>query len=127
MLHGMGTVLTDWRFVPLAGNSSSHRAVFDVIFAATSKTTTTATMTTTTTTTTITTTTTRTPLLARLLEGLQSERGFVLPCNVPSDRVVPRERPLAERARHSDPLVTLPYVGSQVRLVAVQLLAVRTL
>ena len=79
--------------------------------------------------------TTGTPLLrhrvrhrvVRLLKRLQIELGFVLPCDVPSDRVVPRERPRAERARHSDPLVTLPYVGAQVRLVAVQLLAERAL
>lgn len=78
---------------------------------------------------------TRTPLLGhrvrhrvvRLLEGLQVELGFVLARDVPSHGVVPRERPLAERAWHPDPLVALPYVGAQVRLVAVQLLAVRAL
>lgn len=84
---------------------------------------------------TITTAMTRTPLLrhrvrhrmVRLLEGLQIQLGFVLARDVPSHRVVPRERPLTERARHPDALMALPYVGAQICLVAVQFLAVRTL
>ena len=65
--------------------------------------------------------------VVRLLERLHVQLGFVLPRDVPSDGVVPRERPRAERTRHPDALVTLPYVGAQVRLVAVQSLAERTL
>lgn len=77
----------------------------------------------------------RTPLLrhrvrhrvVRLLERLQVQLGLVLARYVPSHGVVARERPLAERARYPDTLVALPYVGAQVCLVAVQLLAVRAL
>lgn len=54
-----------------------------------------------------------------LLEGLHVELGFVLPRDVPSDGVIPGERPRAERTRHSDALVTLPYVSAQIRLVAI--------
>lgn len=63
-----------------------------------------------------------------LLECLHVEgQLFVLPCNVPSDRVVPGERARAMRTVHPDALVTLSYVGPQVRLVAVQSVAVGTL
>lgn len=62
-----------------------------------------------------------------LLEGLQVELLLVLPRDVPSDRVVSGERPRAERTRHPDTLVTLAYVGAQIRLVAVQSLAEGTL
>lgn len=52
---------------------------------------------------------------------------FVLPGDVSPHRVVPRERPRAVRTVHPDALVPLPDVRSQVRLVAVQSLAERTL
>ena len=52
---------------------------------------------------------------------------LVLPRNVPSHRVVPRERPRAVRTVHPDALVPLPDVRSQVRLVAVQPLTEWTL
>jgi len=57
----------------------------------------------------------------------QSNFLLMLPGNVTSHRVVPREGPLAEGTRHSDALMTLPDVGTQVRLVAVQSIAVQTL
>lgn len=67
-------------------------------------------------------------LVVGLLEGLQSGGlGFVLPRDVPSDRVVPGERPRAEGTVHPDALMTLPYVGAQIRLIAVESLAVRAL
>lgn len=65
--------------------------------------------------------------MIRLLERLHIQLGLVLPRDVPSDRVVPREGPRTKRTRHPDTLVTLPYMGAQVRLVAVQSLAERTL
>lgn len=47
--------------------------------------------------------------------------------NVPSNSIIPGEGPRAVRTRHSDALVTLPYVSAQIRLVAVQSLAEGTL
>ena len=43
---------------------------------------------------------------------LHAKLGFVLPRNMPSDGVVPGERPRAVRARHSNALVTLPHVSA---------------
>lgn len=69
--------------------------------------------------------------MIRLLGRLQVEGlfllVFVLPRDVPSDRVVPGEGARAMRTVHPDALVALPYVGAQVRLVAVQSFAVGTL
>ena len=50
----------------------------------------------------------------------------VLPLDVSSDRVVPGEGSVTERTGHSDSLVSLSYVSSQVGLVTVGSLAERT-
>lgn len=57
--------------------------------------------------------------VVRLLEGLHVQLVLVLPRDVPSHGVVPRERSRTERTRHSDTLMTLPDMGTQIRLVAV--------
>lgn len=51
----------------------------------------------------------------------------MLACNVPPHRVVARECPLAEGAWHPDALMSLPDVRTQIRLVAVEAIAVETL
>ena len=50
----------------------------------------------------------------------------MLPGNVPTDRVVAREGPVAEGTGDPDTLVPLPDVRPQVRLVSVGPLAERT-
>lgn len=47
-----------------------------------------------------------------LLQVLHADLDFVLSRNMPSDGIVPGERPRAERTRHSDALVTLPHVSA---------------
>lgn len=59
-------------------------------------------------------------LLLRLLERLQAQLGLVLASYVPTDCVVTGECSRAERTRHSDSLMPLPDVGSQVGFVAVE-------
>lgn len=46
---------------------------------------------------------------------------------MPSHRVVAREGALTERTRHTNALMPLPDVSTQVRLIAVQTIAVETL
>lgn len=61
-----------------------------------------------------------------LLERLQAELGLMLACDMPSNGVVPCERARTERAWHPDPLMSLPDVRAQVRLVPVEPFAERT-
>lgn len=56
---------------------------------------------------------------------LQFRLFFVLAGHVAPHGVVPGEGPRAERARHSDALVALSDVRAEVRLVAVESVAVR--
>lgn len=65
--------------------------------------------------------------LLGLLEGLQAELGLVLAGYVPPHRVIAGEGARAERTRHPDALVALPYVRPEVGLVAVQTFAERAL
>lgn len=57
----------------------------------------------------------------------QSNLLLVLACNVPPHRVVARKGAFTERTRHTNALMPLPDVSTQVRLVAVQTIAVETL
>lgn len=50
---------------------------------------------------------------------------LVLACDVPSHRIVARERALAERTWHTNALMPLPDVRAQIRLVAVESIAVQ--
>lgn len=50
---------------------------------------------------------------------------LVLACDVPPHGVVARKRARAERTRDADALVPLPDVSAQIRLVAVEAIAVQ--
>lgn len=52
---------------------------------------------------------------------------LMLACNVPSHRVVARECALTEGTWNTDALMPLPDVCAQIRLVAVEAIAIQTL
>lgn len=58
-----------------------------------------------------------------LLESLKAQFGLVFPRYVSPHRVVSREGPRAEGARHADSLVPLSYMCPQICFVAVESLA----